>query len=325
MPVSNEWARSMTNESLTNKNSIDQELLCQRTLLALVTDSIHCEQGPSAATYDTAAEMAKHYFLSDPDPYKFDPGGMLAVHMSMGVSSEDKVLQLAALALHWLHTGLKIIAQLQSVDKHESVAYTTNSKAQGYMTGIVNDPPPGCLATSSLLSTGTRGLLWQNQEIPTPGTLASDKVTQLPHPQFNTQQPHPLVDPLQQQVFEGLNPRIIDPNHLPDRWTPPWFHKSHPIMDGWKACIGIPLTGGPQMEKDPPVEGWPGNGPPGPGPPDRGLPAVGVNNATHQQETYYEPKFKLEFQPSDLPEYDGSDNAFIMWTEDLDCYAAGSC
>ncbi|KAF9511137.1 hypothetical protein BS47DRAFT_1395403 [Hydnum rufescens UP504] len=90
---------------------------------------------------DTAAEIAKHYFVSDPDPYKFDPGGVLAVHMEAGVPSEDKVLQLAALGLHWLRTGLKIIAQLQSVNKNESVAYTTNSKAQGYATGVVNDPP----------------------------------------------------------------------------------------------------------------------------------------------------------------------------------------
>jgi hypothetical protein len=39
---------------------------------------------------------------------------------------------------------------------------------------------------------------------------------------------------------------------------------------------------------------------------------------------YYEPKFKMEFCPSDLPEYDGSNNAFIAWTKDLNCYAAGS-
>ncbi|KAF9517093.1 hypothetical protein BS47DRAFT_1359856 [Hydnum rufescens UP504] len=197
MPVSNKRARSTTNKSLTNENSVDQELLHRRTLLALVADSIQREQGPSAAAnvclintslyhlaynldvesssftstvirvsctghptvfkpdtefcltllqcgqilQDTAVEMAKHYFLLDPDPYKFNPGGMLAVHMSAGASSEDKVLQLAALALRQLCTGLKIIAQLQSVDENESVAYTTNSKAQGYMTGIVNDPP----------------------------------------------------------------------------------------------------------------------------------------------------------------------------------------
>ncbi|KAF9511611.1 hypothetical protein BS47DRAFT_1363741 [Hydnum rufescens UP504] len=90
---------------------------------------------------DTAAEITKHYFVSDPDPYKFNPGGVLAVHMEVGVPSEDKVLQLAALGLCWLCTGLKIIAQLQSVDESELVAYTTNSKAQGYATGVVNDPP----------------------------------------------------------------------------------------------------------------------------------------------------------------------------------------
>ncbi|KAF9516609.1 hypothetical protein BS47DRAFT_1360252 [Hydnum rufescens UP504] len=90
---------------------------------------------------DTAAKIAKHYFVSDPDPYKFDLGGVLAVHMEAGVPLEDKVLQLAALGLCRLRTGLKIIAQLQSVDESESVAYTTNSKAQGYMTGVVNNPP----------------------------------------------------------------------------------------------------------------------------------------------------------------------------------------
>ncbi|KAF9503751.1 hypothetical protein BS47DRAFT_1369300 [Hydnum rufescens UP504] len=256
MPVSNERARSTTNESLTNENSVDQELLHRRTLLASVADSIRREQGPSAAAdvrlintslyhlaynldvespsftstvirvsctghptvfkpdtefcltllqcgqilQDTAVEMAKHYFLSDPDPYKFDPGGMLAVHVSAGVSSEDKVLQLAALALCRLHTGLKIIAQLQSVDENESVAYTTNSKAQGYVTGIVNDPPQ---VTSPLAaySVPERGLLWRNQEIPTPGTLASDEGTQLPHPQFDIRRPRPSVDPLRQQVL----------------------------------------------------------------------------------------------------------------------------
>ena len=38
---------------------------------------------------------------------------------------------------------------------------------------------------------------------------------------------------------------------------------------------------------------------------------------------YYEPKFKLEFRLNDLPEYDGSDNAYVAWTEELDRYAAG--
>ncbi|KAF9503723.1 hypothetical protein BS47DRAFT_1369331 [Hydnum rufescens UP504] len=256
MPVSNERARSTTNESLTNENSVDQELLCRRTLLASVADSIRREQGPSAAAdvclintslyhlaynldvesplftstvirasrtghptvfkpdtefcltllqcgqilQDTAAEMAKHYFLLDPDPYKFDLGGMLAVHMSAGVSSEDKVLQLAALALRRLRTGLKIIAQLQSVDENESVAYTTNSKAQGYVTGIVNNPPQVALPLAAY-SVPERGLLWRNQEIPTPGTLASDKGTQLPRPRFDVQRPHPSIDPLRQQVL----------------------------------------------------------------------------------------------------------------------------
>jgi hypothetical protein len=39
---------------------------------------------------------------------------------------------------------------------------------------------------------------------------------------------------------------------------------------------------------------------------------------------YYEPKFKLEFRPNDLPEYNGSDSAFVSWTAELDHYAAGS-
>ncbi|KAF9504841.1 hypothetical protein BS47DRAFT_1368499 [Hydnum rufescens UP504] len=105
LSMSNERTRSVTNKSLTNEDSTDQGLLCHRALLVLVVESIQCEQGPSTAAdcsqilQDTAAEVAKHYFLSDPDPYKFDPRGVLAVHMGMGVSSEDKVLQLAALAL----------------------------------------------------------------------------------------------------------------------------------------------------------------------------------------------------------------------------------
>jgi hypothetical protein len=41
-------------------------------------------------------------------------------------------------------------------------------------------------------------------------------------------------------------------------------------------------------------------------------------------DSYYEPKFKLEFRLNDLPEYDGSDSAFITCTEDLDHYMAGS-
>ncbi|KAF9516605.1 hypothetical protein BS47DRAFT_1390654 [Hydnum rufescens UP504] len=366
MPVSNERARSMTNESLTNENSVDQELLRRRTLLASVADSIRREQGPSAAAdvrlintslyhlaynldvespsftstvvrasrtghptvfkpdtefcltllqcgqilQDTAAEMAKHYFLSDPDPYKFDPGGMLAVHMT-------------ALALRRLRTGLKIIAQLQSVDENESVAYTTNSKAQGYVTGIVNNPPR-VASPLAAYSVPERGLLWQSQEIPTPGTLASDEGTQLPRPRFDVRQPRPSVDPLRQQV-------LANSTRTTDWWTPPWLLESHLITDGRKAHTGIPQMGGPRMEMtqgtemDPLVEGWPNNGPPGPGPPDRGPPAVGIDDAARQREAYYEPKFKLEFRPNDLPEYDGSDNAFVTWTEDLDHYTAGSC
>ncbi|KAF9510392.1 hypothetical protein BS47DRAFT_1396026 [Hydnum rufescens UP504] len=144
---------------------------------------------------DTAAEIAKHYFVSDPDPYKFDPGGVLAVHMEAGVPSEDKVLQLAALGLRRLRTGLKIIAQLQSVNKSESVAYTMNSKAQGYATGVVNDPPR-VISPLAAYSEREQGLPWWNQEIPTPGTLVSDKGTQLPHPRFDARRPRPSVDPL---------------------------------------------------------------------------------------------------------------------------------
>ncbi|KAF9504207.1 hypothetical protein BS47DRAFT_1368949 [Hydnum rufescens UP504] len=133
---------------------------------------------------DTAAKVARNYFVSDPDPYKFDPGGVLAVHMEAGVPSEDKVLQLAALGLCQSCTGLKIIAQLQSVDGSESVAYTMNSKAQGYGAGVVNNPPR-VISPLAAYSEQEQGLLWWNQEIPTPGTLVSNLGTQLPCPQFD--------------------------------------------------------------------------------------------------------------------------------------------
>ncbi|KAF9516247.1 hypothetical protein BS47DRAFT_1390885 [Hydnum rufescens UP504] len=48
---------------------------------------------------DSAAEMAKHYFLTVLDPYLFDPGNVLSIHLEAGVASENKVSQLVALAL----------------------------------------------------------------------------------------------------------------------------------------------------------------------------------------------------------------------------------
>jgi hypothetical protein len=41
----------------------------------------------------------KFYLITDPDPYKYDPGRILAMHLEAGVSSEAKVTQLIALAL----------------------------------------------------------------------------------------------------------------------------------------------------------------------------------------------------------------------------------
>ncbi|KAF9503615.1 hypothetical protein BS47DRAFT_1402250 [Hydnum rufescens UP504] len=286
---------------------------------------------------DTAAEMAKHYFLSDPDPYKFHPGGMLAVHMSAGVSSEDKVLQLAALALRWLRTRLKIIAQLQSVDENESVAYTTNSKAQGYVTGIVNDPPR-VASPLAAYSVPERGLLWRNQEIPMPGTLAnplrqqvlanSTRMTGIQGSESRDYRSEPPPRP----VDTPLAPRAPSDHRRPEgtHWNPP--DGGPPDGDDSGNRDGPPGGRFPHQGRPPmgpgggyPDRGWPNNGPPGPGPPDRGPPAVGIDDAARQREAYYEPKFKLEFQPNDLPEYDGLDNAFVTWTEDLDCYTTGSC
>ncbi|KAF9508815.1 hypothetical protein BS47DRAFT_1397429 [Hydnum rufescens UP504] len=132
--------------------------------------------------------MLRHYFLSISDPYKFDPGDILAIHLEAGVASEDKVSQLAALGLRQLRTGLKIITQIQSVEENESVAYTTNSRAQGYVAEIVEDLPR-VVSPLAAYSGQDNGLAWRNQEVPTPGTLASDEDTQLPRPQFKARQP----------------------------------------------------------------------------------------------------------------------------------------
>jgi hypothetical protein len=48
---------------------------------------------------DIAAKIMKLYFLTDSDPYKFDPGGVLADNIRAGVSSEAIITQLVALAL----------------------------------------------------------------------------------------------------------------------------------------------------------------------------------------------------------------------------------
>ncbi|KAF9504274.1 hypothetical protein BS47DRAFT_1368912 [Hydnum rufescens UP504] len=114
--------------------------------------------------------MAKHYFLTVLDPYQFDPSNVLSIHLEAGVASENKVSQLSALALCRLCSGLKVIAQIQSIDKSESVAYTTNSNAQGYVVQVLEDTP----RTISLLATYSghkNELAWCNQEAITPGTL----------------------------------------------------------------------------------------------------------------------------------------------------------
>jgi hypothetical protein len=48
---------------------------------------------------DIPTEISKFYLITDPDPYKYDPGGILAMHLEAGISSEAKVAQLIALAL----------------------------------------------------------------------------------------------------------------------------------------------------------------------------------------------------------------------------------
>jgi hypothetical protein len=48
---------------------------------------------------DSMTEISKHYLLTNPDPYNFDPGGVLAIHLVSGVSSEATVSQLIPLGL----------------------------------------------------------------------------------------------------------------------------------------------------------------------------------------------------------------------------------
>jgi hypothetical protein len=128
---------------------------------------------------DVATEILKFYLITDLDPYKYDPGRILAVHLDAGVSSGAKAAQLAALALQRLHTGLKIIAQLQSVNKNESVAYTTNSMAQNNVIDAIKGPPRGTSPLAAY-SPQDRGLAWRHLEAQTPGTQVSDEGTQLP-------------------------------------------------------------------------------------------------------------------------------------------------
>ncbi|KAF9520800.1 hypothetical protein BS47DRAFT_1357197 [Hydnum rufescens UP504] len=139
---------------------------------------LHCGQ----IVQDAAAEIAKHYFLSNPDPYKFDPGGVLAIHLKAGVPSQERVTQLAALTLHHLHTGLKVIAQLQSIDDNNLF------RSHGYI-GLVS------------------------QEVPTPGTLASGEGTQLPRPWFEMRNPQPSVDLLclLAHTNQSMTPRALQP------------------------------------------------------------------------------------------------------------------
>jgi hypothetical protein len=48
---------------------------------------------------DVTTEILKFYLITDPDPYKYDPGRILAMHLEAGISSEAKVAHLIALAL----------------------------------------------------------------------------------------------------------------------------------------------------------------------------------------------------------------------------------
>ncbi|KAF9506941.1 hypothetical protein BS47DRAFT_1399057 [Hydnum rufescens UP504] len=123
---------------------------------------------------DFTAEMAKHYFLTVLDPYLFDPGNVLSIPLEAGVASENKVSQLVALALCRLRSGLKVITQIQSVDENESVAYMTNSNAQGYTTRVLEDTSR-TVSPLAVYSVHENELAWHNQEAPTPRTLVSDK------------------------------------------------------------------------------------------------------------------------------------------------------
>jgi hypothetical protein len=158
---------------------------------------------------DSAAEMMKYYSLSDPDPYKFDPGGVLAVHMEAGVSSEEKAIQLISLALHRLGTGLKVIAQIQSVNENESIAYTMNSKAQGYVSKVVDGQPRAPLPLAAYSRQG-QGLTWWVQEALMPGTIASNEGTQLLHPWFEARCPlqlQALANASRMSHVQGTEPR----------------------------------------------------------------------------------------------------------------------
>jgi hypothetical protein len=194
-----------------------------------------------------------------------------------------------------------------------------------------------------------------------PGTLISDEGTKLPCPQFKSRQPHPSVDPLQQQALAnssktpnhgtaGYQGHDAKPPSQPGGQFPSGFnHSGHyvahtphwnppggePPDDGEPGSVGGPLGGGPAPPGRPsggPGDGYPGRGAPYGGAPEPGPPGGGALpprpggpfGEPLSPNAYYKLKFKLEFHPSDLPEYDRSDGAFVSWTEDLDHYAARS-
>ncbi|KAF9515289.1 hypothetical protein BS47DRAFT_1391815 [Hydnum rufescens UP504] len=286
MSTPSEGTQSLNNEACTNVEPVDQETLHRRTLLVSIADSIWREQGVNAAA--------------------------------------------------------DVVAQIQSIDKNESVAYTTNSNAQGYVTRVLEDTPR-TVSPLAAYSGHENELAWRNQEAITPGTLVSDEGTQLPWPRFETRHPCPSVDPLWQMAQTNhlsapRAPRTESHDYRTETtlWPitlPPTGHMLS-LHEGSDERRWNPQGGGPPDDewvkprrKRVTWRGAPDSGPLGPGPPGGGLMPVSITSppeGPYNLNAYYELKFKLKFRPNDLPEYDGSDNSFVAWTEDLDRYAAGS-
>jgi hypothetical protein len=81
------------------------------------------------------------------------------------------------------------------MEEDESVAYTTNSKAQEIVKDLV-----GALSRVALpLATYSgphEGLMWHNMEAPTPQLAVSHEDDPVPRPRFELKKPQPSVDPL---------------------------------------------------------------------------------------------------------------------------------
>lgn len=154
---------------------------------------------------DSAAEIARYHGVPVSEPYVFDPGDSFAVHMEAGLSSENQVAQLVALALRRLRTGIRIISQVQQSSDATSIAYTTNSRVQTDVRNVIARAPD---SPSAKYTTAQAELNWRGAEMPTPQTRLSSEGTQIPRPRFNVNRPRPSVDPVRaQELAPHVTPR----------------------------------------------------------------------------------------------------------------------